>query len=144
MTAIGSMHNLATLDAIEEVQVQTSSFAPEFGRMPGAQVAISTRSGSNDFHGTLSHSIGNEAINANDWLATASGLSRPAMRTNDFAGSLSGPVRRNRTFYFISYEQIDLRQPLVWRTPVPSRVAREAASPTIASLLAAFPMPNGP
>src|SRR5205823_4974979 len=54
--------------------------ADEFGRMPDAQVSISTRSGSNEFHGALPDSIGNEALNANDWLASASRLSR---RVND-------------------------------------------------------------
>lgn len=136
MTAMGSFHSLAALDAIDEVQIQTSSFAPGFGRMPGAQIAVSTRSGSNGFHGTLSDSIGNGALNANDWLANASGLPRPATRSNDFASSFAGPMRRNRTFFFLSYEEIGLRQPLVWLTPVPSDAARGSAPPAVAPLLA--------
>ncbi len=144
MTAIGSMHNLATLDAIEQVQIQTSSFAPAFGRMPGAQVAIITRSGSNELHGAFSDSMNNQHLNANDWIANASGLPRPAMRSNDFSGSLGGPILRNRTFFFLSYEQIDLRQPVVWQTPVPSEDARRRTPPAYSSLLTAFPLPNGP
>src|ERR1022692_1867168 len=57
MTAIGSLHDLAPFDAIDEVQVQTSSFTPQFGSMPGAQVVILTRSVSNDFHATLSAEV---------------------------------------------------------------------------------------
>ncbi len=144
MTAFGSLHSLTPLEDVDAVQVQTTNFAPEFGRMPGAQIAISTRSGSNSVHGTVSDSVGNNAMNANDWLANASGLSRPAMRSNDFAGSLGGPIFPNRTFFFVSYEQIGLRQPLVWVTPVPSPGARENAPPTIAPLFTAFPVPNGP
>ena len=144
MTAVGSLHSLAPLDAVDDVQIQTSNFAPEFGRMPGAQIAISTRSGSNSFHGTVSDSVSNAAMNANNWLANASGLSRPAMRTNDFRASLGGPILRNRTFIFLSYEQIGLRQPLVWLTPVPSNAGRQNAPPAVAPLLEAFPVPNGP
>jgi len=144
MTALGSLHSLAPLNDVDAVQVQTFNFAPEFGRMPGAQIAISTRSGSNNFHGTVSDSLGNSAMNANDWLANASRLSRPAMRSNDFSASLGGPIFRNRTFFFLSYEQVGLRQPLVWLTPVPSLAAREDASPAVAPLLTAFPVPNGP
>ena len=144
MTAIGSLHDLAPLDAVDEVRVETSSFAPESGRMPGAQVAIHTRTGTNDFHGSIFESFNQAALNANDWFANASGLARPAMRSNDFGGSAGGPVRHNRTFFFVAAEQIDLRQPLVWRTAVPSMTARASAPTALQSLLAAFPIPTGP
>ena len=144
MTAVGSLHNLAPLDAIEEVSVETSSFAPETGSMPGAQIAIATRTGSNNLHGMVFESFNHAALNANDWFANAAGLSRPAMRSNDLGGSLGGPMRRNRTFFFASLERIDVRQPLVWNTPVPSAAARANAPLLVAPLLAAFPLPNGP
>ncbi len=144
MTAVGSLHNLAPLDAIEEVSVETASFLPQTGSRPGAQIAIATRTGGNNFHGGLFESFNHAALNANDWFANASGLARPAMRSNDFGGSLGGPIRRNRTFFFASLEAIDVRQPLVWNTPVPSAAARANAPLFLAPLLAAFPLPNGP
>src|SRR6185295_2593191 len=62
MTAFGSTHNLSSLNAISEVQIQTSTFAPENGRMPGAQIALTTRSGSNAFHGSAYHVWRHEAL----------------------------------------------------------------------------------
>jgi len=57
MTAFGGLQSLASLDSLQEVRVETSSFAPETGRMPGAQVRLATRSGSNDWHGSLAYGL---------------------------------------------------------------------------------------
>src|SRR5262249_29123375 len=71
MTAFGSMENLASLAALDEVRIQTSSFAPEFGRLPGAHVALTTRSGSDEVHGSVYGALRNRALEANNWFANA-------------------------------------------------------------------------
>src|SRR5215216_4920504 len=103
---------LPALDALEEFRLLTSSYAPEFGRTPGAQVAIATRSGSNRLHGSAFEYFRGGALDANDWFANSRGLARPAIRQHDFGATLGGPVRTNRAFFFASYEGMRLRQPL--------------------------------
>src|SRR5262249_37082466 len=69
--ALGGTMGLASVDAVEEFKIQTSSFAPEFGRQPGAQVQIRTRAGTNSFRGSVYEYFRNEFFDANDWFANA-------------------------------------------------------------------------
>ena len=132
MTAIGSLHALATVREVREVRVQTSTFAPEFGRLPGAQVALETRSGSNETHGEAFADFGHEALAANNWFANAAGLPRAKSRIQDLGASLGGPLRANRTFYFASFEALRIRQPYTLRVPL-------AGEPRQDDVLRAFP-----
>jgi outer membrane receptor protein involved in Fe transport len=143
VSALGSTNTLVPVDDLQEFRVHTSTYAPEFGRTPGAQVSIITRSGTNAFHGTLFEYFRNEALDANDWFANRQGLDKPAMRQNDFGGVLGGPVLRNRTFFFFSYERLRLRLPRVAITQVPSLSLRQNAPLSVRPLLNAFPAPNG-
>ena len=159
LSAAGGTNNLVSVDALQEFKVQTSTYAPEFGRMPGAQVQIVTRSGTNDFHGTVFNYFRNDVLDANDWFSNRSGIPKPALRQNDFGGVLGGPVflprfgeggrqpgynGRNKTFFFFSYEGLRLRQPVVATTDVPSLASRANAVERMRPFLNAFPIPNGP
>jgi len=144
LTALGTTSNLISADALEEFRILTSAYAPEFGRVPGAQISMITRSGSNEFHGTLYDYFRNDALDANDWFANSKGLNRPAIRQNDFGGVLGGPVIKNQILFFSSYEGLRLRLPQVARTEVPSLDARQIAPAVIKPFLNAFPIPNGP
>ncbi len=143
MTAFGGLQNLAALDSLQEVEVETSSFAPESGRLPGAQVRLSTRSGSNGFHGSLSYAFRNERLAANDWFAAARGYGRAPLRLNQWAGALGGPIRRDRTFFFAAWEGLRLRAPFTWWGATPSAESRRAAPAYLESLLDGFPLPTG-
>jgi outer membrane receptor protein involved in Fe transport len=160
LTALGGTNNLVSIDALQEFKVLTSSYAPEFGRTPGGQVLLVTRSGSNDFHGSLFNYLRNDVFDSNDWFANRAGLERPALRQNDFGGTFSGPILlprfgeggkqpwyngRNKTFFFFSYEGLRLRQPkVVSNAEVPSISLRQSALAQIQPYLNAFPIPNGP
>jgi len=139
MTAFGSTHTLAPLDALEEVRIETSSFAPEFGRLPGAQVILTTRTGSDEFHGSVAYQLRNQALNANDWVANSMGYGRLPDRLNQWQAALGGPVRRGRTYFFAAYEGLRLNQSHVWRAATPSANARRDAAPAYRQLLEAFP-----
>lgn len=139
----GGTNNLVSVDALEEFRIQTSTYAPEFGRTPGAQVSIITRSGTNEVHGALFEYFRNDVFDANDWFANSLGLPKPALRQNDFAGVLGGPIIRNRTFFFFSYEGQRLRLPQTGISTVPSLSARQSAPATTRPFLDAFPLPNG-
>ena len=143
VSALGGTNSLVPVDALQEFRVQTSSYAPEFGRTPGGQVSIITRSGTNEFHGTAFNYLRNEALDANDWFANARKLGKPPLRQNDFGGVVGGPILSNRTFFFFSYEGLRLRLPQVALTVVPSLSIRENASTEVRPLLKAFPIPNG-
>lgn len=143
LSVSGGTATLVSLDAMQEFRIQTSTFAPEFGRTPGAQISIATRSGTNSFHGTAFEYFRNSALDATDWFANRAGLPKPANRQNDFGGVFGGPLIKNRTFFFVSYEALRLRQPAVGITYVPTVAARSAAVSTIAPYFNAYPLPNG-
>ena len=143
-SAFGGTSNLVSLDALEEFRIQTSTFAPEYGRTPGAQISVVTKSGTNTFHGTAFEYFRNDKLDANDWFANANGLARPELRQNDFGGVLGGPIVKNKLFFFGSYEGLRVRQPQVADTYVPSLASRQNAPAAVQPLLNAFPLPNGP
>ncbi len=144
-SAQGGTNVLASVDAVQEFAIQTSTYAPEFGRQPGAQVQIVTRSGSNELHGSAFEYFRDDALDANDFFANRSGLAKPKLRQHDFGFTLGGPLVRDRTFFFASYEGLRLERP-VTSPPfvVPSMEAREQGSPAAQQILRAFPLPNGP
>ena len=163
--ALGGTNSLVSVDALQEFRIQTSSFAPEFGRTPGGQVSLLTRSGTNQFHGLLFDYLRNDVLDANNWFANRAGQPKPQDRQNDFGGTFSGPVLlprfgeggrqpayngHNRTFFFFSYEGLRLRQPLTAVSNVPSTnsanpaLNRQSAPASTRQLLNAFPLPNGP
>jgi hypothetical protein len=92
-------------DAVQEVQVITSNFNAEYGRSAGAVVNVVTRSGGNQLHGSLWEFLRNDKLNARSFFqSTVSPL-----KQNQFGGSLGGPIRRNRTFFFGTYEGLRIR-----------------------------------
>ena len=154
----GSFSNLVSIDALQEFKIQTSTFSPEFGRSPGAQISLVTRSGENLFHGSAYNYFRNDALDANDYFNNLNRIKKQPLRYNNFGGTVSGPIQlskkifgpiaydaHDRTFFFFSYEgqRFLLPQGAVL-TVVPSLAARQGAPNEIArQTLNAFPLPNG-
>jgi carboxypeptidase family protein len=143
LSALGGTSNLVSVDALQEFRLETSGFAPELGR-GGAQVLLVTRSGTNQFHGALFDYLRNDIFDANNWFADAKGLPKPPIRQNDFGGVFGGPIVKDKTFFFFSYEGLRLRLPKVAITDVPSLFARANAVPAVRPYLNAYSLPNGP
>jgi hypothetical protein len=141
-SALGGTSSLVSVEALQEFRVETSSFAPEFGRSPGGQVILTTRSGTNDIHGGVYEYFRNDMFDANDWFANLAGLPRAPERHNDFGGFLGAPIRRDRTFIFLSYEGARLRQPNTSVREVPSEFARTTVPAGIAPFVEAYPRPD--
>jgi hypothetical protein len=141
-SALGGTSSLVSVEALQEFRVETSSFAPEFGRSPGGQVLLTTRAGTNDFHGAVYEYFRNNVLDANDWFANQAEQPRAAERHNDFGAALGGPIQRGKTFFFLSYEGARLRQPITDVVPEPSVYARTAAPTPIAVLLNGYPLPD--
>lgn len=139
----GGTNSLVSVDALQEFRIQTSSFAPEFGRTPGAHVSIVTRSGTTTFHGTVFEYFRNDVLDARDWFVNFNGLAKPQERQNDFGGVLGGPIRKDETFFFFSYEGLRLRQPSTQQSAVPTAQSRQQAPAAMRPFLDAFPVANG-
>ena len=115
-SALGGTNSLVSVDAMQEFRIQTSTYAPEFGRTPGGQISIVTRSGANQFHGTAFDYSRNDLFDANNWfngvnILNPTPLPKAKERQNDFGGTFSGPIFKKRTFFFFSYEGLRLRLP---------------------------------
>jgi hypothetical protein len=147
-SVFGGTSSLVSVDAVQEFRVQTSSFAPEYGRTPGGQVIIETRSGTNELHGGVFDYFRNDKLDSNNWFNNAvpqsqgGPLHRAEERQNDFGGFLGGPIYRNKTFFFFSYEGLRLRQPQTELIQVPSEYARTSAIAAAAPYLDAYPQPD--
>jgi len=144
MTAFGSFHQLIATDALDEFRIQTSSFSSDFGKLPGAQVSMSSRAGSNQFHGSLRHFFRDGRMDANDWFSNRAGQDGSEARLRNFGAILGGPIRPNRAFFFLAYEDLRLRQPLLWRTAVPAADAKLTAPQWAHPLIDLFPSSPGP
>jgi hypothetical protein len=140
---LGGLNNLISVNALQEFRVQTSTYAAEFGRMPGAQVSVISKSGTNQFHGDAFDYFRNDALDASDWFANSRGQSKPAMRQNDFGGVIGGPIVRNKTFFFGSYEGLRLRLPQFALSSSPTLAVRNATPAPLRPFVNAFPIPNG-
>ncbi len=146
LSAQGGTNSLVSVDAMQEFRVQTSSFAPEYGRTPGGQISIVTRSGTNTFHGTLFEYFRNDVLDANNWFNGYTNnppLPKAEERQNDFGGVFGGPIIKNKTFFFFSYEGSRLRQPETKETVVPDKTARQQAPVPMQPYLAAYPLATG-
>ncbi len=142
-SVLGGTSSLVSVEALQEFRTETSSYAAEFGRQPGGQVILTTRSGTNDLHGGAYEYFRNNVMDANDWFASAADKPRAPERHNDFGGFLGGPIFKNKTFFFASYEGARLRLPHTELINVPSRFARTEAPTALAPFLDAYPQPNG-
>jgi hypothetical protein len=150
-TALGTTQSLISVDALQEFRVESSTYSAEYGHSPGGQFALVTRSGTNALHGTVFDYLRNNFFDANDWFNDHYGDPQPALRQNDFGGTLGGPVRiprlyngKDRTFFFVSYEGLRLEQPTdATLQYVPDLFMRQQAATALQPILNAFPLPNG-
>ena len=144
----GTPATILPVEAIAETAV-LSNFEPEFGRNSGAVVNIVTKSGTNEFHGSLFEYVRNNALDARNFFNPVPDP-QTAFRNNQFGGSVGGPIIKNRTFFFFAYEGQRERVGLnsTARVPDPREIAAlgGASNPVIARLLARnpWPLPNRP
>jgi hypothetical protein len=105
-------------DAVQEFRVQTGSYSAEMGGAGGGQINIVTRTGTNEFHGTLYEFLRNDALDArtfNEMDAASKHLNR-----NNFGASFGGPIRKNQSFFFVNYEGLRLTQAMTMTQTVPT------------------------
>ncbi len=152
-TALGTTQSLVSVDALQEFRVLGSTYSAEYGRTPGGQFTLLTRSGTNVIHGSAYDYLRNNIFDAPDWfnhfyLAPVD----VSFRQNDFGGTLGAPIvlprlydGRNRTFFFLSYEGLRVLQPTAPLVQyVPSIEIRKDAPTALQPVLNAFPVPAEP
>ncbi|MGA9668815.1 MAG: carboxypeptidase-like regulatory domain-containing protein, partial [Terracidiphilus sp.] len=111
---------IPTQDSVGEFKVQTNNIGPEWGKVAGGVLNLSTKSGSNTFHGEAYEYIRNKVLNANDFFSNHYGFARPPWIQNQFGGNFGGRIFRDRTFFFYSYEGFRLRSSSSWLSTVPT------------------------
>jgi hypothetical protein len=116
---------MPSVDALEEFKVQSNAMSAEFGRTGGGVLNVTTKSGTNAFHGSLFEFLRNSVLGANDYFNNLAGSPRVAFKMNQFGGSIGGPVVKNRTFFFFNYEGTRWRRGAVFVTTVPTAAERQ-------------------
>jgi hypothetical protein len=91
-------------DAVQEFQVNTSTYSAELGRAGGAVINVVTKSGTNDFHGSIFEFYRDRALNANSFFNNQIGRRKPAYHFNQFGGNIGGPIAKNKAFFFFDYD----------------------------------------
>jgi hypothetical protein len=117
-------------DNIQEYKVVTNNATPEQGRNSGASVSVVTRGGTNEFHGTVYEFFRNTALNSNEFFANAQGTSKPDIKLHQYGLEVGGPIRKNKTFFFFSWEgqSVKFTQPIDQTFGIPSLYTGAALS----------------
>jgi hypothetical protein len=135
--------NFRITDAVQEFAVQTSVPTAEFGRGTGGQISIVTKSGSNQFHGSAFEFFRNDALDAADFFTNKTGAKKTPLHRNQYGATLGGPIIKNKTFFFGSWEGFRQVAPQVSFTRVPTDAERTTVTDPISkSLLQFWPAPN--
>jgi hypothetical protein len=112
----------STPDSLQEFRVTTTNPNSDQGRSSGAQISLVTKSGSNNFHGSLFEYHRNDYTAANDWFNNKTGVARPKLIRNNFGGAIGGPIKKDKAFFFFTYEGFREAKgdPVVREVPLPS------------------------
>jgi hypothetical protein len=100
-----------SVDAIQEFNMITQNASAEFGNFMGGIISVSTKGGTNQFHGDAFEFFRNDKLNANNWANNWAGLPKPLLRWNEFGASLGGPIIRDKLFFFVDYQGSRYDQP---------------------------------
>ncbi len=156
------------IDAIEEFRINIDAYSPEYGRSNGGSVIVNTKSGGNEFHGTLFEFVRNEDLNGRNYFAAAG--TKPEFRRNQYGLTTGGPVQKNKTFFFVDWQGTRLRTGIPRLSTVPTaaqrngifsnpiydpstparspfpgnRIPLSRIDPVGAQVLARYPLPNRP
>jgi len=129
-------------DAIAEFKVQTNNYSAEFGHSGGAVINATVKSGTNKIHGDLWEYVRNDVFDASQFFENASGLTKGAFRENQFGGTVGGPAiiphlynGKDKTFFFVSYQGIRIRQPQTFVDTVPTSTMRDSGFTNLQDLI---------
>ena len=135
------------IDAIEEFRLNINAYSPEYGKSNGGTVMVASKSGGNQFHGSLFEFFRNEKLNARNFFAQPG--AKPEFRRNQYGATLGGPIKKNRTFFFADWQGTRLRTGITRFSTVPTDAQRASIAPSqidsvAAQVLAHYPHANLP
>src|SRR5262249_2280485 len=128
----------SSLENVQEFRVESNNYPAELGTGTGGQISVVTKSGSNQFHGSVFEYLRNDALDARNTFD----MTKPALRMNQFGGSVGGPIVKDKFFFFGSYEGYRLRSGVNFIEAVPSAFAKSNAAPAVQPLFDAFRDPK--
>jgi hypothetical protein len=120
----GGIGTFSSIDDIQEFKVLTYNYSAEYGTRAGPTVLVTTKSGSNAFHGSLFEFLRNTSLDAKSFFAT----SPEKFNLNQYGGSIGGPIRKDKTFFFVDGEQKDQRHGITFTGLVPTAAMRTSAA----------------
>jgi hypothetical protein len=137
------------MDTIREFRVETNAYSAEFGRNFGGQINVLTKSGTNSFHGTAFHYLRNDNLDARNFFDPSD---QPEFRRNQFGGTIGGPLKKDKSFFFFGYEGLRESLGRTVSSEVPDLDARRGiingvnygVNPAVLPYLLEYPLPNGP
>src|SRR5690349_16338001 len=148
------------VDGVKEYRIITSDFSAEYGLAMGSQVVVVSKSGTNQFHGDAFEFVRNSSLDARNFFLTTAGQPNPLLQKNQYGGAFGGPIRKDKTFFFATYEGLKLNLSVAQNLIVPAAGCHGAAgavitpascadvtAPTVvnanvAPILALYPLPN--
>jgi outer membrane receptor protein involved in Fe transport len=124
-----------SVDSIQEFKVSTNPYSAENGRSPGAVVSVTTRGGTNEFHGTAYEFHRNRVFDANNFFLNRAGRPKPQNIQNQFGGNIGGPVIKERFFFFFNYEGTRIRRGTLRQAnvPLPNEIAGDFSATAAAA-----------
>lgn len=135
----GALVNTVSVEAIQEFKATGSAFSAEYGRSTGGVLQVTTKSGSNQFHGTAFHFFRNDKLDANSFFNNRVGLAKAPLRLNQYGGNISGPVKKDRLFFFFNYEGAQVRRGAAIQSNVPTPALLARVTPAIREHLDGLP-----
>lgn len=123
------------IDAIQEFKIQTNDYSAEFGRAAGAVLNATIKSGTNEFHGNAWEFLRNDKLDAANFFENSGGIPKGEYRQNQFGFTFGGPVRKNKTFFFLDYEGTRIRQAMTSVNTVPTQLERSSGYTNLSELL---------
>lgn len=144
------------IETIREFRVEVNAYSAEYGRNAGGQINIVSKSGTNEFHGSVYEYHRNDNLDARNFF---DGSKKPEFKRNQFGGSIGGPIKQDKIFFFFGYEalrqnlglnvgtvvpDLNARQGILPHPTIPGQIITVPVSPAVRPYLDQFPLPNGP
>lgn len=141
---IESRVNRVSMDSVQEVQVLEQNYSAQYGDALSAVINPITKSGTNDLHGSVFDYFRNEKLDANDFFNNAQGFPRSHFRLNQFGGNVSGPIIKDKLFFFANYEGVRQTRGQLFSSLTPTQAFRNAIAPALVPVVATLPLPTAP
>ena len=113
------------IESVLEFRVDTATYPAEYGRAAGGVVNLVTKSGTNQFHGVIYEFLRNDHLNANSWQNNRTGVKRNLFQRNEYGAAFGGPIKKDRTFFFLNYEAQRQGTPIDFLSTVPTSEQRQ-------------------